>query len=229
MKKLFICCAFFLFLAAQVFGQNTGTIKGRLYDDETKQSLPGANIVISGGNSNIGCLTDVDGYYVIKPLSPGRYSIKISYMGYETVIVDNILVNPGEITFMDDIFVSMEGKTLTGVEKKEYIDPLIKIVPVNVLRPNEYKGIAGKRDLTSIISKMNSDIYSSEQGELFFRGARSDNFVYIVDGVKSIDGQANIPSLAIGSISVYTGGVPANYGDFTGGCIVIETKSFYEK
>ena len=40
-------------------------------------------------------------------------------------------------------------------------------------------------------------------------------------------GDANIPGLAIGSVKVYTGGVPARYGDFTGGCIVIETQSYF--
>jgi outer membrane receptor protein involved in Fe transport len=39
---------------------------------------------------------------------------------------------------------------------------------------------------------------------------------------------ARIPSSAIGSISVYTGGLPAKYGDTTGGVVVIETKSYMD-
>jgi len=231
MKKLLLFCAFIPFLMAQVFGQNTGTIKGKIYDNDTKGTLPGANIVVSSGNSTIGCQTDLDGNYVLKPLAAGTYSIKISYMGYKTTTVEKILVNPGKITVMDDLYISMEGITLDGkiAEKIEYRDPLIRPDPITILRPEEYEDIAGKRDLSSVISKMNSDIYSNEQGELFFRGSRSDNFVYIVDGVKSVDGQAHIPSGAIGSISIYTGGVPAAYGDFTGGCVVIESKSFFDK
>ena len=231
MKKLFLLCAFIPFLIAQVSGQNTGTIKGKIYDDKTKETLPGANVIVSSGNSTIGCQTDVDGNYVLKPLAAGTYSIKISYIGYKTATVEKIIVNPGKITVMDDLYVSMEGITLDGkiAEKIEYRDPLIRPDPITVIRPDDYKNIAEKRDLSSVISKMNSDIYTDDQGELYFRGSRSDNFVYIVDGVKSVDGQAHIPSGAIGSISIYTGGVPAAYGDFTGGCVVIESKSFFNK
>ncbi|HOY31242.1 MAG TPA: TonB-dependent receptor [Bacteroidales bacterium] len=231
MKKLFLLCAGIVFLMAQVLGQNTGTIKGKLFDNDSKQTLPGANVVVMGGNTAIGCQTGLDGDYVLKPLAAGTYSIKISYMGYKTVTVDNIQVNPGKISFVDDLFISMEGITIGGkiAEKIEYRDPLIRPDPITILRPSEYKEIAGKRDLSGIISKLNSDVYMDEQGELYFRGARSDNFVYIVDGVKSMDGKAHIPSGAIGSIAIYTGGVPALYGDFTGGCVVIESKSFFDK
>jgi hypothetical protein len=230
MRQLLLLCALFMILGAQVFGQNTGTVKGKIFDELTKETLPGANVMISGGNSSIGCQTDIDGNYVLKPLPAGKYSIKITYMGYKTAIIDNILVNPGKITFIDDTYLGSIGITLdSNAVIHEFRDPLIRPDPITILRPNEYKDIAGKRDLSSVITKMNSDIYSDEEGELYFRGARNDNFVYIVDGVKSVDGQAHIPSGAIGSIAIYTGGVPAAYGDFTGGCVVIESKSFFTK
>lgn len=173
----------------------------------------------------------VDGNYVIKPLNSGTYTIKISSMGYQTTIVKEIVVNPGKITFIEDMYLENTGITLDDSTAviRAFRDPLIRPDPLTIIRPNEYKDIAGKRDLSGIISKLNSDIYSNEQGELFFRGSRSDNFVYIVDGVKAIDGKAHIPSGAIGSIAIYTGGVPAMYGDFTGGCVVIESKSFDTK
>lgn len=231
MKKLLVLCAFIPFLIAQVLGQNTGTIKGKVYDEDTKEALFGAVVVVTTGNSNIGCQTDPDGNYVIKPLNSGTYTIKISSMGYQTTIVKDIVVNPGKITFVEDMFLGNVGITLDDSTAviRGFRDPLIRPDPLTIIRPNEYKDLAGKRDLSGVISKLNSDVYSDEQGELYFRGARNDNFVYIVDGVKSMDGKAHIPSGAIGCIAIYTGGVPSMYGDFTGGCVVIESKSFFTK
>lgn len=60
---------------------------------------------------------------------------------------------------------------------------------------------------------------------LNFRGSRSDAVQYFIDGVKVI-GNPAIPHSAMNQITVYTGGIPANYGDATGGIISIETKSF---
>ena len=38
----------------------------------------------------------------------------------------------------------------------------------------------------------------------------------------------NLPSSGVGSISVYTGGVPAKYGDTTSGVIVVESKNYFD-
>jgi hypothetical protein len=46
--------------------------------------------------------------------------------------------------------------------------------------------------------------------------------------MKSITGDIGIPGQAIGSLKVYTGGVPARYGDLSGGVIVVETKSYFD-
>ena len=59
---------------------------------------------------------------------------------------------------------------------------------------------------------------------LNFRGSRSDAVYYYIDGIKVI-GNPKIPQSAINQLTVYTGGLPANYGDVTGGIISIETKS----
>ena len=39
---------------------------------------------------------------------------------------------------------------------------------------------------------------------------------------------SGVPNEAINSFSVYTGGVPAKYGDVTGGIVAIETKSYFD-
>ncbi|MEI6854075.1 MAG: carboxypeptidase-like regulatory domain-containing protein [Bacteroidota bacterium] len=231
MKKLFAFGAVMIVLAAQIYAQGTGEIKGRLFDSDSKLSLPGAHVIVKNGNTNIAVESDINGYYKIKPLSSGKYTVIFSYVGYKSDTITGVTVDPGKITAMDDISMGMEGIWLNGkiAEKIEYRDPIIRPDPINIIRDGDLEVMAGKTKLENIISKMTSEVYVNERDEIYFRGARNDNFIYIVDGVKSPDGQAHIPSGAIGSMAIYTGGVPAQYGDFTGGCIVIETKSFFSR
>jgi hypothetical protein len=83
-----------------------------------------------------------------------------------------------------------------------------------------YKDIKNNPNLRSpkkLLQSMTSDIVVSENGkDAYMRGGRSDASVYFVDGVK-MSTIGNVPGAAIGSMTVYTGGVPAKYGDTTSG------------
>ena len=68
-------------------------------------------------------------------------------------------------------------------------------------------------------------VQKEEGGELFVRGSRSDATQYVIDGVKT-KGNFRIPKNAIKEITVITGGVPAMFGDATGGVIIITTKGY---
>ena len=231
MKKLITLTAVMILFAVGLFAQNTGEIRGRLYDHNSKESIPGAYIIVKNGIITTGTTTDKNGDYSVKSLASGKYTVIISYMGYKSDTIKEVMVNPGNLTKIDDLYIASEGIMLDGkiVEVIEQRDPLIKIIPVKFIRGKELTNMAGNKDLTNVLSKLSSEIYVTERNEIYFRGARNNDFVYIVDGVKAIDGKANIPSGAIGTMAVYTGGVPAQYGDFTGGCIVIETKSFFDR
>jgi hypothetical protein len=51
--------------------------------------------------------------------------------------------------------------------------------------------------------------------------------IFMLDGVKGNE-MMNVPSCAIGRMMVYTGGIPAKYGDTLGGVVVMETKSYFD-
>jgi hypothetical protein len=76
---------------------------------------------------------------------------------------------------------------------------------------------------------MSSAIQKNEEtGQLYFRGARPESMGYYTDGVKQQDVLRGVPGSSIGSMTVYVGGIPAKYGDITGGVVVIETKSYFD-
>ena len=74
---------------------------------------------------------------------------------------------------------------------------------------------------------MSSEVRKTEDGELVFRGARKGDMIYLIDGVKTRDA-GSLPGVSIGRMQVYTGGLPAKYGDTLGGVVVIESKSYFD-
>ena len=84
-----------------------------------------------------------------------------------------------------------------------------------------------KFDQNAMIAAMSSDIKLTEDGDLVFRGSRKGDMIYMMDGIK-LTSVSNVPSAAIGGMMVYTGGIPAKYGDTTGGVVVMETKSYFD-
>ena len=69
-------------------------------------------------------------------------------------------------------------------------------------------------------------VYSENGSVGSIRGSRSEDVVYYVDGVK-VRGSSSVPKSAIEQVSVITGGVPAQYGDATGGIISLTTKGIH--
>jgi len=58
----------------------TGSVSGRVTDDE-HQVLPGATVMVE--ETKAGTVSDVRGYYSLPGLRPGRYTLRVSYVGYK--------------------------------------------------------------------------------------------------------------------------------------------------
>ena len=109
-KVLLLCLGCLLLTASTSPGQTAvraqaapeapapGTIKGRIFDAESGESMPYTNVFIVG--TNIGTMAFTDGFYIIKGLRPGTYNIKASYISYG-VGEKTVVVGPGEVVNLD--------------------------------------------------------------------------------------------------------------------------------
>ena len=102
----------------------TGTLKGVISDLMTGEPIPFANVVIEkGGNQLAGTTTDFDGKYTIKPIEPGNYNIKATFVGYQTVEITGVIISSNKITFQD--LKLQEGVALGEIKIIEYKKPLL--------------------------------------------------------------------------------------------------------
>ncbi len=98
MKTLF----FSLFICLSIIAQaQTGEIQGKVTDAKSGEPLPFVNVSLIVNGSMAGAQTDFDGYYFMKPIPAGEYSVKVSLVGYDSQQTDKVLVRAGKITFVD--------------------------------------------------------------------------------------------------------------------------------
>jgi len=123
-RNLLLTFGLILSSGIMLFAQQ-GALKGKVIDKETKEPIPFANIVLeNNGTMTGGATSDFDGNYQIKPIPPGKYSLKATYIGYKTVIVNGMAISADKTRFYD-IEMTPTSETLEEVEIVDYTVPLI--------------------------------------------------------------------------------------------------------
>ncbi|MGE0567676.1 MAG: carboxypeptidase regulatory-like domain-containing protein [Bacteroidia bacterium] len=225
-RKLYFSLVLMILAGFSAFSQDqNGSIKVTLKDKATGETIPFANIVAYQGGVQVAvATTDMDGVCIIKPLRPGKYSVKGVYVGYQPIEIRDIVVGEGKQAVVTLPLSNDGGVKLEEVEVITYQVPLIDpdTKTGNTVTREEYQNLAQK-DVNSVAATTGG-VYQSDNGAaLSVRGGRGGATTYFVDGIKVI-GSLNLPQQSIGSLEVITGGLPASYGDLTSGAISISTR-----
>lgn len=214
--------------------QSLGAIMGQV-QDEQNAPIPGVMVTIETGDGHaaFGGAADPDGRYRINAIAAGTYDVRFKMQGKSELLKKGVAIHPDKISILNAVLKdsSLMGATL---DIEEYQVPLIDpdggTFTTLTAKEMTHLPSAHGGNIKKMVIGMLSDVKSSPNGEeLYFRGSRAGSVLYFIDGVKIRESVPNIPSSGISSISVYTGGMPAQYGDTTGGVVVINTKSFTEE
>lgn len=221
----------FLFGAAMTYAQGSlGDVIGEVVDGNGKAKIYGATVIIDDNGTLYRAKTEMDGRFRISGIPSGTYLIKAVYFGDTskllsvTVPIDGY-GNVGAIPVGEsDVATSEQGPVLVTANtlKLEYGE-----LPVREITAKDLKHSPLKFSPKDLIVASSSDVRMTEDGELVFRGARKGDMIYMMDGVKSTT-IGTVPSCAIQRMKIYTGGLPAKYGDTLGGVVVMETKSYFD-
>ena len=93
---------FSLFICLSIIAQaQTGEIQGKVTDAKSGEPLPFVTVSVKVNGAMVGTQTDFDGYYFMKPIPAGEYSVKASLVGYDSQQTDKVLVRADKITFLD--------------------------------------------------------------------------------------------------------------------------------
>lgn len=230
-RKLQLTLAIILAAFTTVYSQGTGSIKGLVVDKSNGEPLPFVGVLIEqNGTVKASGTTDFDGIFTVSSLTPGKYSVKVKFVGYNDLVLNDVVVKNATITFLDgDNKLALnpsDANTLNTVEVIDYQVPLIDKdggASGGTVTRDDIAKMPG-RSATSIATTVGG-VYqdAGSQGGISVRGSRSSSTYYFIDGIK-VRGSTNLPKAAIQEVQVITGGLPANYGDATGGIISVTTR-----
>ena len=226
MKMVITIMAIFLGVGNMLNAQvTTGTIMGKVYQDDSTTVLPGAKVWIDTDNGVIGVMCDVEGRFKMDGLKPGIYNVHAKFAGLNEKVINEVKVSPDGLTKIDFSL----SNTLGPIDVITYKDPLITSdIPKIKISTEDIAHSPNIRNPLMMLAGVSSDIQVQEgSNQVIIRGSRPGDAVYYIDGVKMTD-MGTVPGVAIGSVEAYTGGVPAKYGDTTGGVVSLETKSYFD-
>jgi outer membrane receptor protein involved in Fe transport len=210
---------FLLFPAMAEAGQ-TGKIAGRVTDASTNEPLMSANVMIK--ETSLGTITDLDGFYTINNIPPGEYSIIVSFIGYRKTTVSNVIVKI-DLTTKIDVKLNSEA-----VQTGDVI--------VTAERPLVQKDLTSSsitvsgEELKHIPTENISQVVNIQAGVVggHFRGGRSGEVAYLIDGVAVNDPYngsmpMQIDNSVVREMEVISGTFNAEYGQAMSGIVNIVT------
>lgn len=223
MKRLLSILLFLAGIQAVAIAQTTGELKGIVTEEDGKTPIPFANVVVEqNGKMVTGQSCDIDGNYWIKNINVGSYTVKFSSAGLPVQTYPNVDINAGKITFINPKMKADITLTEFTVSTSK-----IKIDPDNTTEGGSYnrKDIMNNPSTTTLgIVNVTAGVYTRDGAAQNFAGSRQGATVFI-DGVKVRGGSNAIPRQGAESVNAILGGVPAKYGDVTGGIIEITTRN----
>ena len=211
-------------LSAQV---TTGTISGYVFESDSATIIHFAKLWVETESGKRYTKADLDGKYKIDALKPGVYNLTATAMNFDTLTIAEIRVNPDGITTVN-MPVPVDSKVL-GPVIIVYTPPMInKDTPRLLIDVQDIENSPYVRDPKGLLVGTSSEVNQVEgTSDIIIRGSRPGDAIFYIDGVKAND-MTSVPGVAIQGLEAYTGGIPAKYGDTTGGVVVLETKSYFD-
>ena len=234
MKKqtfFFITNIYFIILTTNVFAGATGKLTGYVNDNQGKP-LAGVNIYLDG--TAIGTASDENGRYLIINIPAAPYTVIVSYVGYQTIKMTDVILNADRTTSLNfDMVVSavegdeviVEAKRPVIVKDQTATTTTIESATMNNMPVNNISDVLST--MAGVMQNHGGNYIVG--GGYHFRGGRAGEITYLVDGFvveNALYGGMglDISRNAISEISMITGAFNAEYGEATSGVINIVTK-----
>ncbi|PSR07724.1 MAG: hypothetical protein C7N14_03015 [Bacteroidetes bacterium] len=205
------------------YGQTRpGSFKGTVKDKRTGEVIPFATVIVKDKDVVIATgTTDFDGKYNINPINAGVYNLTCKFIGYADFNLNGVTVYSGKPKVVN-FDMTVESTMITEVTVIAKEDLIETGKTSDIVSSEEIKNLP-YRNLSQIVGTTAGVFQQDGSGSFNVRGSRSSTNVIFIDGVK-VRGDVNLPRDAILQTEVITGGVPAQYGDVTGGVISTTTK-----
>jgi len=220
-----------------------GSVAGKIHD-AAGNPLAGANVVVLG--TRRGCSSDIEGNFRLHHLTPGKYRLRVSMLGYGTTELEQVHVVADLTTRLEVLLRSsrIAGEEVTVVAER----PLIRVdataktttlsaEQINNLPVQDLPEILAAQANMAVLtgtpsSKAGYDIRGID--DIRMRGGRNNEVALMIDGVKVANPvfggfATRLSNKAVRQLTVLAGGFSARYGNALSGVVNITTQDGREQ
>lgn len=176
-QKFYLTALLSAFFISQVFSQNLSqTLRGTILDTDSRLPLTGVQVIVFGNDYKKGAITDEQGHFRLENVLIGRVDLQLSYLGYESQTIPNIVVNSGkEVVLsldMQESAVKMHEVTVTAHQNKGDAFNDMALLSARSISPEETNRYAGGFNDPSRILSNFAGITSTQDGsnDIIVRG-----------------------------------------------------------
>ncbi|MEI6184938.1 MAG: TonB-dependent receptor [Bacteroidota bacterium] len=185
MDKFFLIVTLFIFNFS--FGQNNmQNISGVVTDKLSQTALRGASVQITSLQKNT--VADSLGNYLLSNIPPNRYDIDISYTGYKTVTIPNVVVTSGKEVILDislvETFKSLKEVVVKSSSKASFISKF-STVSTRTFSMEEVNRYAGGRSDPARLAANFAGVSAPDdsRNDIVIRGNSPVGVLWRIDGM----------------------------------------------
>ena len=244
MKKLIVLLQSIICFSCISYAQTiTQTVKGKVFDKMTLEPIIGSSVVLLNSKPLNGTITNSDGEFILEKVPIGRQSIKISMLGYESALKNNILISSGKEVVLEigliEKATEMDEVIVIANKKNEPINTMATVSSrqFTVEETQQYAG--GLNDPARLVSSFAGVATPSiTSNGISVRGNSPSGLLWRIEGVEvpSPNHFANLTIAGAGLLTVlssqmmgnsdfYTGSFPAEYGNASSGVFDINLRT----
>lgn len=218
-------------------------VKGTIVDADSRMPLIGANIRLVGGDMLIGAATDIDGYFTLDKVAVGRQTFEITYLGYESLLIRDLVIISGKETILQ---IELQESTTqlaevivtAGIDK---MDPLneMSLVSARGFTVEETSRYPGSFQDPSRMARSFAGVSTIHdlENKIVIRGNASTSMLWRLEGIDipnpnhySDLGAAGgaismLSSNTLANSDFLTGAFPAEYGNSLSGVFDLKMRN----
>jgi len=212
----------------------TQTIRGKIIDKQSQMTLPGVNVVLLSTDPILGTASDIDGKFKIEGVPVGRHILKVSFLGYEDIILSNLDVTSGKQVVlnleMEESVVTVEEVVVSANGKASALNQL-STLSTRTFSVEESNRFAGSLNDVSRMATNFAGVRSANDAvnDIVIRGNSPMGLLWRLDGVDIPnpnhfgDGGATggpvsmLNNNVLANSDFMTGAFPAEYGNALSG------------
>ena len=177
---------FFLLFLSFATAQNSGNLNGRILDLQSQQPLVGATILLEG--TEIGVVTDEEGYFTVNEIPFKSYNIIASFLGYESETLYNVIVksvgNRPLLFELEEVIETLDEVVVVRSPFRSTRDTPLSTQSFSAVEIETYPG--GNNDITKVVQSMPgiSPSIGGFRNDIIIRGGAPNETVYYLDGIE---------------------------------------------